>query len=167
MTMITPSYLGETIEYSSLHACRSTLEDPTLIAGRLWGMCAHYLPALAVLTLCWNADRLLNEKSFLTNPYSVVIPNPLAFVALMVVGLYLSLWRLNFLVLWLLAWAAAFLAPAIAAVELRQFQGTNTITIILLTSAFQVTLAAACWFFLWRNVKQRRFLNAEVIRTAT
>ena len=32
MTMITPSYLGETIEYSSLHACRSTLEDPT--AGR-------------------------------------------------------------------------------------------------------------------------------------
>ena len=32
MTMITPSYLGETIEYSSLHACRSTLEDPTLRA---------------------------------------------------------------------------------------------------------------------------------------
>ena len=28
MTMITPSYLVETIEYSSLHACRSTLEDP-------------------------------------------------------------------------------------------------------------------------------------------
>ena len=34
MTMITPSYLGETIEYSSLHACRSTLEDPTAEAGR-------------------------------------------------------------------------------------------------------------------------------------
>ena len=33
MTMITPSYLGETIEYSSLHACRSTLEDPTLDAA--------------------------------------------------------------------------------------------------------------------------------------
>ena len=32
MTMITPSYLGETIEYSSLHACRSTLEDPTPLA---------------------------------------------------------------------------------------------------------------------------------------
>ena len=41
MTMITPSYLGETIEYSSLHACRSTLEDPTLLilqrgSGGLW-----------------------------------------------------------------------------------------------------------------------------------
>ena len=34
MTMITPSYLGETIEYSSLHACRSTLEDPTLAVIR-------------------------------------------------------------------------------------------------------------------------------------
>ena len=33
MTMITPSYLGETIEYSSLHACRSTLEDPTIPFG--------------------------------------------------------------------------------------------------------------------------------------
>ena len=35
MTMITPSYLGETIEYSSLHACRSTLEDPTPLKERL------------------------------------------------------------------------------------------------------------------------------------
>ena len=36
MTMITPSYLGETIEYSSLHACRSTLEDPTLDGAATW-----------------------------------------------------------------------------------------------------------------------------------
>ena len=39
MTMITPSYLGETIEYSSLHACRSTLEDPTRLINRLCGDC--------------------------------------------------------------------------------------------------------------------------------
>ena len=49
MTMITPSYLGETIEYSSLHACRSTLEDPTakemlarhpdeILRLAIWGM---------------------------------------------------------------------------------------------------------------------------------
>ena len=36
MTMITPSYLGETIEYSSLHACRSTLEDPTSLREIFW-----------------------------------------------------------------------------------------------------------------------------------
>ena len=35
MTMITPSYLGETIEYSSLHACRSTLEDPIYETGEI------------------------------------------------------------------------------------------------------------------------------------
>ena len=46
MTMITPSYLGETIEYSSLHACRSTLEDPTVVVpdGPL-----HKLPLEALL----------------------------------------------------------------------------------------------------------------------
>ena len=38
MTMITPSYLGETIEYSSLHACRSTLEDPTKGYRYMWAM---------------------------------------------------------------------------------------------------------------------------------
>ena len=40
MTMITPSYLGETIEYSSLHACRSTLEDPTKKALGVDNPCA-------------------------------------------------------------------------------------------------------------------------------
>ena len=50
MTMITPSYLGETIEYSSLHACRSTLEDPTFHG------CAGIFP---VRTLFWQALLLL------------------------------------------------------------------------------------------------------------
>ena len=40
MTMITPSYLGETIEYSSLHACRSTLEDPTAYMTVVAYVCA-------------------------------------------------------------------------------------------------------------------------------
>ena len=42
MTMITPSYLGETIEYSSLHACRSTLEDPTEEASYHEGETTHF-----------------------------------------------------------------------------------------------------------------------------
>ena len=44
MTMITPSYLGETIEYSSLHACRSTLEDPTLIQMKVTPVIAIHIP---------------------------------------------------------------------------------------------------------------------------
>ena len=46
MTMITPSYLGETIEYSSLHACRSTLEDPT-IGTLLYSINSRLQPAAA------------------------------------------------------------------------------------------------------------------------
>ena len=42
MTMITPSYLGETIEYSSLHACRSTLEDPTIRTLKAAELSARY-----------------------------------------------------------------------------------------------------------------------------
>ena len=53
MTMITPSYLGETIEYSSLHACRSTLEDPTT--------------APSFLDQAWPEDRLIVVNSFSKN----------------------------------------------------------------------------------------------------
>ena len=52
MTMITPSYLGETIEYSSLHACRSTLEDPTSICvcpGDKQNQWEHYREAWYLL----------------------------------------------------------------------------------------------------------------------
>ena len=48
MTMITPSYLGETIEYSSLHACRSTLEDPTNL--RTQAFAQTYWQALLLIT---------------------------------------------------------------------------------------------------------------------
>ena len=49
MTMITPSYLGETIEYSSLHACRSTLEDPTA----LFNLCAPVWSRSSRLSQIW------------------------------------------------------------------------------------------------------------------
>ena len=49
MTMITPSYLGETIEYSSLHACRSTLEDPTHLLHRLNVVFQHRTLILSTL----------------------------------------------------------------------------------------------------------------------
>ena len=65
MTMITPSYLGETIEYSSLHACRSTLEDPTPISrprpnGRAHRSLLLTRPRglIASAALGWLASRL-------------------------------------------------------------------------------------------------------------
>jgi ABC-type dipeptide/oligopeptide/nickel transport systems, permease components len=65
MTMITPSYLGETIEYSSLHACRSTLEDPTtqtagylLSGGEYWWL---VIPAGLAITLLCSAFYLVGR----------------------------------------------------------------------------------------------------------
>ena len=56
MTMITPSYLGETIEYSSLHACRSTLEDPKICRNRRTGSPSgeHGSLALRYINHCHN-----------------------------------------------------------------------------------------------------------------
>ena len=57
MTMITPSYLGETIEYSSLHACRSTLEDPT---NR--GLAAAFMTGLET-AVSLGADIIVNTDA--------------------------------------------------------------------------------------------------------
>ena len=67
MTMITPSYLGETIEYSSLHACRSTLEDPTQglmakadtgVAGPVVAELAYRNEYISVRAQIRNADQV-------------------------------------------------------------------------------------------------------------
>ena len=68
MTMITPSYLGETIEYSSLHACRSTLEDPTILVGQNAYKVVVYLTDGLMNTVQDNfncpAQTLLNYGGF-------------------------------------------------------------------------------------------------------
>ena len=80
MTMITPSYLGETIEYSSLHACRSTLEDPTvaMLARRI------RLPYTVGLVLAGVAIALFRAEgeTYLTHDlvFQVILP-PLLFEA--------------------------------------------------------------------------------------
>ena len=57
MTMITPSYLGETIEYSSLHACRSTLEDPTE-TRRVWALEQRDRVLLSIIEIGHAPDRI-------------------------------------------------------------------------------------------------------------
>ena len=66
MTMITPSYLGETIEYSSLHACRSTLEDPTGFSqGEIDFLAKRSWQELPLLYLQKYVDQMRDE----TNPF--------------------------------------------------------------------------------------------------
>ena len=61
MTMITPSYLGETIEYSSLHACRSTLEDPmpTKAAQTVVSNGAKHSIHNALMSVCGPGDEVI------------------------------------------------------------------------------------------------------------
>ena len=66
MTMITPSYLGETIEYSSLHACRSTLEDPTAL---VW-ICAWYAETGRAMVDTW-AHTETYAHGFVVAPISL------------------------------------------------------------------------------------------------
>ena len=67
MTMITPSYLGETIEYSSLHACRSTLEDPTAKdpAARFSSAHAMRLAIEEAMPAAWQTNCDKQSEAFL------------------------------------------------------------------------------------------------------
>ena len=94
MTMITPSYLGETIEYSSLHACRSTLEDPTHKLYLTEKTRAHYFvkPTLvsliqyAYLNGFWNLISFRKNKSAMSARHFV----PFAFALAVAGGLALA-----------------------------------------------------------------------------
>ena len=68
MTMITPSYLGETIEYSSLHACRSTLEDPTFGLVLNFAAVKHVRSEKNLYTLLHMIDvNVVRQQRFATH----------------------------------------------------------------------------------------------------
>ena len=68
MTMITPSYLGETIEYSSLHACRSTLEDPISNCATQSGWHSWFhSPVARTLAITVMTSQLSNSHDTISN----------------------------------------------------------------------------------------------------
>ena len=82
MTMITPSYLGETIEYSSLHACRSTLEDPKQV-----GEIIASDGALTIEVLRLTKSAYLGLPQNLTDPAEAVESLGLETVRVLVMAL--------------------------------------------------------------------------------
>ena len=150
MTMITPSYLGETIEYSSLHACRSTLEDPTalpaLAATVVVGTCmptkvsydsmtdaVEGVPAGSIIQVCpgVHAEQVVISKSLTlkgitvgNSGYPVITPPP--------GGLVTNAYGLNVPSFWGQGWgfAAQILIQGGANVTLSDLtldaMGTNT-----------------------------------------
>ena len=127
------------------------------LGGRFWGICCHYLPALAVLWVGWIGDRLLNPNRPNNDLMAAVSPNPLAFVLMVVTGLYLSLGRLNFFLAWLLTWIIAFVAPILGRIGLGRFAGVGPMVAFGLSLTFQVGMAALMWLLLVRKVREREF----------
>ena len=125
------------------------------LGGRFWGICCHYLPALAVVWVGWTGARLLNPKLPGNELIAAGFPNPLAFVSLTVFGLYLSLGRLNFFLAWLLTWVIAFVLPILGGIGLARFADAKPLAAIGLPLFFQAGLAALLWLLLHRKVRER------------
>jgi hypothetical protein len=132
-----------------------------LIGGRLWGIFCHYFPALAVLLVGWYGDLRLNPQAYTDGFLPLLIPSPLAFLALGLVGLYLSLGRLHVLLAWIINWVVAFLLPTFATVALGRYTPLGTFAAVTLASVLQLLLALAAWFLLLRAVRLRLFLRAD------
>jgi len=138
-----------------------------VIAGRLWGIFSHFFPALAVLIVFSIGDRLLFPKAYQQGAWALLFPNPLVIVisislaslALMILGLYLSLWRVNRLLICVLTWLLAFVLPAFATVILGQLgRGQQS---LVLPAIFQLLLAALSLLLLYRNLHFRNFVKEE------
>jgi hypothetical protein len=127
------------------------------VGGRFWGICCHYLPASAVMWVGWFGVRLLHHKVPGDDLIAAVSPNPLAFVTLMVVGLYLSLGRLNFFLAWALTWIIAFVVPILGRIGLTRFAQAGPVVAIGLPWILQAGLAALLWFLLLRKLREREF----------
>jgi ABC-type transport system involved in multi-copper enzyme maturation permease subunit len=135
-----------------------------LLRGRLWGICCHYLPALSILWVSSAFDRILNPRAYGNALMGAMLPNPLALIAMMVLGLYLALGRLNFFLAWFLTWTIAYVVPILVRVGLHRFAAAEPRTAFWLSLAFQLGLAGMMWVLLRRKVDEREFVVAKTER---
>jgi hypothetical protein len=130
-----------------------------LICGRVWGICCHYFPAVSVfLVLAWG-DYLLNPRAYPTGQLAGTFL--LSLFSMTIVGLYLSLSRLNFFLAWLLTWAIAFLVPLSATIALLRGDDLPRAAVVGLPLVFQVAMAAFALFLLERKIRLRTFVTRK------
>ncbi|HWQ91605.1 MAG TPA: hypothetical protein VN673_08030 [Clostridia bacterium] len=129
-----------------------------LILGRAWGMFCHYLPAFAMLLVAWWGERILNSyRSATLPPTMLIFSNPLALLAIVSCGMYLSLRRINFFLSWLATWVLGFLAPSLATLFLRQY-GWSALSALGLPGLFQLVLTLGMLTLLFRRIQLRTFV---------
>lgn len=128
-----------------------------IVGGRIWGICCHYLPAIGVVLVGVIGDRFLNPRAYSAGAFAAIFANPMEFVLAIVVGIYLSLGRLNFLLAWLLTWVTGFVLPTVVSVELGHVQGFRPAVVVGLISGLEGILALVIWFLLDRKIRRRTF----------
>jgi hypothetical protein len=74
----------------------------------MWGIGCHFLPAIGLLIVGWTGEHALNPKVLGLRPPDPLFLNPATFCLIIVLGLYLSVGHLNFLLGWVLTWMVAF-----------------------------------------------------------
>ena len=128
-----------------------------LLLGRLWGIFCHYFPALAVLLVFWIGDVLLASRGF--NVATLLWPNPVAFAALMLFGLWLSLGRLNFFLAWLLTWLVVFVLPPFLAALMPTLGFVPWAKLFFVSALLQALLGGLAWLLLQNNLRRRAFAH--------
>lgn len=92
------------------------LRAEDLIKGRLWGLWGHFLPAFAILLLCWvfaPFEYLPRQRNLASLALTLYLTVP-------AIGLFFSLLRTNFFVSWLLTCGLGVALPLMVANYLRR-----------------------------------------------
>jgi ABC-type transport system involved in multi-copper enzyme maturation permease subunit len=130
-----------------------------LVCGRIWGIFCHYFPAVSIfLVLVWG-DYLLNPRAYPTSHLAGTFL--LSLFSMTIVGLCLSLSRLNFFLAWLLTWAIAFLVPLSVTIALLSWDGLPQAAVVGLPWVFQIAIASFALFLLERKLRLRTFVTRK------
>jgi len=160
------------------------LSLPQIILGRLRGLWRQFLPALGML-LCvlafLNQTGLQDQwywrwESHASRGAGVAVLIACTFLTLPVVGLYFSLAKKSFLAAWLTTIAVGLAVPVVVtyigvllmidastrAVPVGfQIFGLSFLTVAVMTGALQTVFASLFTFFMFRNLRYRKFALAS------
>jgi len=114
---------------------------------------------MAVLIAGYIGDRYLNKRVYAEGQFAFLFPNPLTFLAVMLTGLYLSLFQIHFLVAAIGAWLFAFVAPGMVNVALSQLPNCPPSVVVWISIVLQLALAALMWWLVTDRMSNRSFVT--------
>jgi ABC-type Na+ efflux pump permease subunit len=137
------------------------LQGRQLMGGRLWGIWGYFLPAMAIVYSCW----LFVPYDRTGFSWSRMLFGLSSYFSIPIIGLYFSLWRMNFLVSWLVTCAAGLLLPSATLTVCRRF-AVSSRTALFVSCGLQLLLAAFAAHQLYRDLNRRTFASATAASSA-